>query len=175
MTEAIRQCGTCHACCVALGIAELRKHAGAVCRHLDGRDPERRCTIYERRPVACSGYRCAWLVGLFGTGDRPNESGVLVTVYKDYVVTIHALDDRAGNGLTHGNATRMVRWLIEHWPDEWPAVDIRIVWPMTKAVLRFNDGLIRHGRLLKPDGPEDLKFEVYDPPVGRYIAREKVS
>lgn len=78
MTEAIRQCGTCYACCVALGIAELRKHAGATCRHLDGRDPERRCTIYERRPVACSGYRCAWLVGLFGTGEPMHGNGFIV-------------------------------------------------------------------------------------------------
>ena len=54
MTE--RTCGECYRCCVAFGIRELKKHQDQACRHLDGRNPTARCSIYADRPKACREY-----------------------------------------------------------------------------------------------------------------------
>jgi Fe-S-cluster containining protein len=75
MTE--RTCGECYRCCVAFGIRELKKHQDQTCRHLDGRNPIARCSIYPDRPKACREYICLWLDGLFNDEDRPDKSGVI--------------------------------------------------------------------------------------------------
>jgi len=72
MTE--RTCGECYRCCVAFGIRELKKHQDQACRHLDGRNPTARCSIYADRPVACRQYTCLWRDGLFDEEDRPDKS-----------------------------------------------------------------------------------------------------
>jgi|HubBroStandDraft_6_1064221.scaffolds.fasta_scaffold104779_2 hypothetical protein len=75
MTE--RTCGECYRCCVAFGIPELNKYQDQACRHLDGRNPTARYSIYADRPVACRQYTCLWRDDLFDEEDRPNKSGVI--------------------------------------------------------------------------------------------------
>ncbi len=75
MTE--RTCGECYRCCVTFGIHELKKHQDQACRHLDGRNPTARCSIYNDRPKACREYICLWRDGLFNDDDRPDKSGVI--------------------------------------------------------------------------------------------------
>ena len=75
MTE--RTCGECYRCCVAFGISEIKKYQDQSCRHLDGRNPTARCSIYADRPVACRQYTCLLGDGLFDEEDRPDKSGVI--------------------------------------------------------------------------------------------------
>ena len=75
MTE--RTCGECYHCCVAFGIRELKKHQDQACRHLDGRNPTARVSIYAHRPKACREYICLWRDGLFDDEDRPDKSDVI--------------------------------------------------------------------------------------------------
>jgi hypothetical protein len=75
MTE--RTCGECYRCCVAFGISEIKKHQDKACRHLDGRNPTARCSIYANRPMACQTYTCLWRDGHFDEDDRPDKSGVI--------------------------------------------------------------------------------------------------
>ena len=50
------RCGECGMCCQLLAIEALEKPGGPWCAHFkDG------CSIYEDRPDACRGFRCAWL------------------------------------------------------------------------------------------------------------------
>jgi hypothetical protein len=58
-------CGECTACCDIAGVAELGKPAYARCPHMACN-----CTIYEKRPATCAGFRCIWHMGFFG--DRPD-------------------------------------------------------------------------------------------------------
>jgi hypothetical protein len=75
MTE--RTCGECYRCCVAFGIPELKKYQDQACRHLDGRNPTARCSIYDDRPTCCREYLCLWREGHFDEDDRPDKSGVI--------------------------------------------------------------------------------------------------
>jgi Fe-S-cluster containining protein len=75
MTE--RTCGECYRCCVAFGIPELRKYQDQSCRHLDGRNPKARCSIYGDRPTCCREYLCLWREGHFDEDDRPDKGGVI--------------------------------------------------------------------------------------------------
>ena len=78
-----RTCGDCYECCIWLGISELRKYAGRACKHLSGgTNPDHRCSIYDKRPLACSQYRCTWLQGYGPEGMRPRDSGLILTLYE---------------------------------------------------------------------------------------------
>jgi hypothetical protein len=73
-----RACGACDVCCVSLLIdtADLQKHAGVPCHHLDG---DRRCGIYETRYAGCRAFHCGyrqlpWLPDTM----RPDQAGVVV-------------------------------------------------------------------------------------------------
>ncbi len=57
-------CGTC---CTAFDIKEIDKKAGERCRYLSA---DNLCTIYDKRPWGCKGY-------------RPDELCVLVSTLKD--------------------------------------------------------------------------------------------
>ena len=46
----VKPCGECAACCTVLGVEALKKHPGRTCKHLDGRIPDKRCSIYDKRP-----------------------------------------------------------------------------------------------------------------------------
>jgi len=76
------RCGSCDACCTALGIDEdqLKKKEGVPCEHLCGAG----CGIYRTRPNVCRSFECNWLE-LEGTEEsyRPDNSGLLC-FYKEF-------------------------------------------------------------------------------------------
>jgi hypothetical protein len=72
-----RTCGECYRCCVAFGIPELNKYQDQTCRHLHGRNPTARGSIYGDRPACCKSYQCLWREGFFNDEDRPDKSGVI--------------------------------------------------------------------------------------------------
>ncbi|SRR6266446_1589894 len=94
MTE--RTCGECYRCCVVFGIRELKKHQDQSCRHLDGRNPTARCSIYANRPKACQAYLCLWRDGEFDEDDRPDKSGIIARVDRldsEKIQLVVTLDD----------------------------------------------------------------------------------
>lgn len=73
-----RTCGTCTACCTALGVPELKKPAYQPCAHVyEGR---KGCAVYASRPSSCSEWSCMWLRGSFDGVDRPDRLGVVMDV-----------------------------------------------------------------------------------------------
>jgi len=75
MADGARVCGPCTSCCTVLRVDELAKLGGRPCMH---QRPGRGCSVYERRPEICGGYRCAWLSGAFDDGDRPDVLGAVL-------------------------------------------------------------------------------------------------
>lgn len=75
-----RRCGECSVCCDFVSIEELAKPARVPCQHLQGID--RCCGIYESpvRPRVCHNFLCSWMRGHGGLGDRPDKTGVMVSV-----------------------------------------------------------------------------------------------
>ena len=75
-----RQCGSCTACCTAMGVPELKKPAGAKCHHLLSIvDGAAGCSIYDRRPKSCRDFECVWLQGSMSDEHQPNKTGVVFT------------------------------------------------------------------------------------------------
>jgi Fe-S-cluster containining protein len=79
VSEPIRECGSCSACCTVIGVHELEKGTYEACRHLS----KRGCGIYARRPGSCRTFECEWLRGVLevdGSIDtelRPDACGVI--------------------------------------------------------------------------------------------------
>jgi hypothetical protein len=175
-----RTCGTCFACCVALGITELKKWPSQTCRHLtpgDSPELDHRCSIYQDRPAACQIYRCGWLQGLGEEDGRPDQSGQLVSTYlrEDEVgiaATIMVTDpQRAGSALEEGSRLHgMISHLLELGITE-----LRIT--QDGRALYFRDGTIKKGRILHPGKGkyEGMLLEVEDEPLGHYELREDVK
>jgi hypothetical protein len=70
-----RTCGPCSLCCTLLRVDELAKLGGTPCVHqVTGGG----CAIHPRRPGICRGYRCLWLQGRLGPGDRPDRLGAVL-------------------------------------------------------------------------------------------------
>lgn len=69
-----RECGACNACCIALEVPEIQKPEAKRCRFAEIRG----CSVYQSRPATCRQYRCEWLRGNGGKGDRPDKVGFLV-------------------------------------------------------------------------------------------------
>lgn len=161
-----RSCGSCYACCVWLGINELKKWTGQTCKHLDGRDPAKRCSIYDKRPSACSEYKCMWLQGYGPDELQPNRSGILLTGYQSektpdsLAVTALVFDEAKAKDWTD-SVMREVVTLND-------AIELRFVNWHTKRALYFVNGYIYQCRLLPPDGFESLTFEAREPPIGKY-------
>ena len=161
-----RTCGTCAACCTVLGIAELRKHAGQACRHLDGRDPTRRCSIYARRPKACAEYVCAWRQGLFEEDFSPQRVGFVATAYEQGW-TLMVFDAKLAGGLVGGHVKTAVQRILDG-----PQHDVRIVYLETGLVVFMTDGKIYQGKMMRAKNHENLDFACDDTPVGRYEMRK---
>lgn len=79
MSDRIRECGSCTACCAVLGVPELGKGTYEVCTHVCGCG----CGIYADRPRSCRTFTCEWLRGVLevdGRVDaalRPDACGVI--------------------------------------------------------------------------------------------------
>ena len=72
-------CGTCRACCRALGVSELEKPEWQMCSYVDRAVG---CQIYDRRPQGCRDYACIWLQSQSGASPlpaklRPDRCGVV--------------------------------------------------------------------------------------------------
>ncbi len=170
----LRPCGECYACCVWLGINELKKHAGTSCSKLDGSlGATCRCSIYDSRPQACKTYSCGWRSGLGEDFMRPDKSGILIGYYRaelpdtkfPVAATIAVIDPKKAGTLAVGHLRGVIDVLITHGFD-----DIRIVHHESRTVIHFLNGVVRQGRLMKnePNNFEGLKFVTYDPPIGNY-------
>lgn len=178
-TEA-RTCGSCYACCVHLGIAELEKHPGQSCRHLSGaRGPEHRCSIYSGRPPGCARYQCAYLMGYPEIG-RPSDVGFVISIYGSEgegasLNTTIWVFDAAKSGRWQDPAKPLHRAVtaIINYPDL--AQDIRIVDAVRGVVVYLRSGDIFAGRLLPRSRRafEELKFEVSGPRIGTYRLSEQ--
>jgi len=181
-----RSCGTCFACCVVLGITALRKYPGQTCKHLDGRNASKLCTIYESRPQACSGFECGWRLGFGSDFMRPDQCGVLVSLYglgendaappsATLTITDPELAGEWGDGQSVIQV--MLRSLLDKGLD-----DVRIVRHDTGQVIHAHKGLIRQGHIIEdspfankhdPDRYEQLNFATFEPPIGRWERKEK--
>ena len=79
MSDPIRECGSCSACCTVMGVPEIEKDTYEGCEHLC----EVGCGIYAERPGSCRTFECQWLRGMLevdGTIDtdmRPDSCGVI--------------------------------------------------------------------------------------------------
>jgi hypothetical protein len=92
-----RRCGDCTACCTVLGVVELGKPAFTPCGSCRTRPPFG-CAIYATRPAECATFRCGWLEGVGTNADRPDRSGVVLSVTKSEslgmeIVQLHELRD----------------------------------------------------------------------------------
>lgn len=183
-----RTCGTCFACCVWSGVEALatedrialRTYAGQSCVHLDPSDPRRCCSVYANRPKACERFQCAWLQGLGGELDRPDQSGIMVSIYADDTIdpnlpanaTVTIIDGAKCGEID--DSSRPLRKYIDSLMAFLSLRDIRIVNYKTRTVLHLTDGFIYMGRLHKSDSPENLSFDHSHNnslPIGRFEIR----
>jgi hypothetical protein len=68
-----RKCGRCTICCIVPSVKELAKPPRTPCKFLG----ENQCSIYDTRPPTCQGFYCAWRLGYFTEGDRPDKIDAL--------------------------------------------------------------------------------------------------
>lgn len=78
-----RSCSGCDLCCTVLRVDELKKLGGERCSHLRGTPADGEiwgCGIHSSRPSICRKYRCLWLRGGLGEGDRPDQLGAVLDI-----------------------------------------------------------------------------------------------
>lgn len=156
-----RECGTCYACCVWLDITALKKKGMRPCKYLSHRKPAARCTIYARRPEACSGYLCSWMGGLFDDDMRPDQSGLLVTMYEDeqkpgyFMVTINITNGSKCGTFEEGPLSRALYWLFARMHH---ISRVNLLNRRNNSVIEFSDGNIWECHLMKGTKLESLEF-----------------
>jgi len=165
-----RQCGSCTACCVWLGIDELKKYTGAKCKHLRGPAYlDKRCGIQHSKPVACSTYQCMWKAG-WGLDDwQPKQCGILITPYQDDDATVSftvIIFDPAKAQPYLDTITNQLLVLPM-------TKEIRVIRPQTKKALLYRDGNVYNCQLMPADGYESLTFMAVDDPIGHYKFESK--
>lgn len=108
-----RRCGSCAACCTGMQIAEIGKEEGERCEHMRG--GMKRCAIYDDRPSACRGYKCAWLAGFGMKGHRPDKIGIFLngTVHPKYGFQIMQVHEVTKGAAKRGKGARYVEKLRE--------------------------------------------------------------
>lgn len=168
------ECGPCYACCVWLGIEELKKYTGQTCKRLvGGHDPSKRCTIYEDRPKACREYQCLWRAGWGPQELRPYESGILITGYPpdpgppDMVAfTVNVFDQ--------AKAQPHIMSVVGELTCLPFTYEVRLVFIQKKKATLFREGLVYDAILLPPEGFESLIFQAdISRPVGRYEVKHE--
>lgn len=163
-----RECGNCYACCVWLGIAELKKYSGQACKHLEGgADPCKRCSIYEKRPEACSGYHCMWRAGWGPDDMRPHDSGILITGYAS-----EQNPDKASMTVQVFDKTKAAKHINQLIGElvVIPIVDqVRLIFLEEKRAIMFYEGAIYRCKLLPAEGYEALRYATdLSSPMGFY-------
>lgn len=163
-----RQCGECSACCTWLGIEELRKWTGQACKHLDGRDPTKRCTIYSKRPKACVEYHCLWRAGWGPDELRPDKSGMILTSYPrnedkpGIATTVLIFDEEKAGSLPQTVAMELIMIDLS---------EVRVVNFKRKVAVLYADGSVYRCKLLPPDSCEALVFQADGRPIATYEVR----
>jgi hypothetical protein len=71
-----RECGECDACCRVMAVKSLGKPPSCRCEYQNGHG----CAVYADRPKDCQDYLCCWLTGFLDEEDRPDKSGLLLSV-----------------------------------------------------------------------------------------------
>jgi Fe-S-cluster containining protein len=162
-----RECGSCTACCIWLGVEELQKYTGQKCKHLKGPAAiHKRCGIYHRRPMACVDYSCMWREGWGQEEWQPHKSGILITPYPDpndpekATITMNIFDLVKAKDLIKTISLQliMVPFITE----------VRVINIQTKRALMYKNGNIYRCQLLPAEGFESLMFAAEDDPIGRY-------
>lgn len=80
-----RSCGTCTACCLVAEVknndATFNKPAWSKCQYACP-SVSGSCSIFNeaKRPEVCSSFKCSWLRGYGAEEDRPDSSGMMVSV-----------------------------------------------------------------------------------------------
>lgn len=71
-------CGSCTACCTALGVQALKKNIWVQCDHVC----EGGCSIYADRPPECKSYYCLYQAGMLKGGEemRPDNLGMIFEI-----------------------------------------------------------------------------------------------
>jgi len=87
-----RTCGTCNACCIVLGVEEIKKAPGELCKHLAAKG----CAIYAHRPTSCREYHCLWRAGQLDGDARPDRLGFVIDIATDKPDLIFAREVRPG-------------------------------------------------------------------------------
>lgn len=76
-----RECGDCSVCCVVGAVPAIDKPAFTKCKYMETCESGS-CSIfndYDKLPMICKFYDCAWKQGLGGPYDKPNKIGVMFT------------------------------------------------------------------------------------------------
>lgn len=82
-----RQCGECHACCIAPEVESLKKPDWERCKHLK----ESGCNIYGNHPQDCRHYYCGWMQGLGDDEHRPDRIGVMFSLLTSEIIGDHVI------------------------------------------------------------------------------------
>jgi Fe-S-cluster containining protein len=168
-----RECGSCYACCVFLGIEELKKWSGQACKHLDGMQADKRCSIYAKRPQACAVYKCVWREGFGPDNLQPNQSGMLITMYRSERIPDAAAATVAIIDEAKAKAFNVVDVVTELLMLHTTVKEVRLVNYKQKSALLFTDGMIYRCKLMPPDGYEALIFSAdIDHPVGKFEVQQ---
>ncbi|MGD8728931.1 MAG: hypothetical protein PVF90_04470 [Gemmatimonadota bacterium] len=85
MSDSLRECGPCSACCTVIAVHEIEKGAYEPCTHLCASG----CGIYGERPGSCRTFECQWLRGALevdgsiDTAMRPDACAVIFDYQPD--------------------------------------------------------------------------------------------
>ena len=158
-----RYCGRCHACCVHLDLGPRPAHTP--CAELDDAG---RCRIYGDRPKQCSGFYCAWLLGLIPEDKRPDSCGVLVQIAKNALggIGINVIECRPGALDAEAELMKKLQ--------SWPCRLIEFRWLSGKEIMWSADQTwIDHLRannpkLGVPDDAMTVTIEIMNREGGRY-------
>jgi hypothetical protein len=84
-----RSCGDCSLCCKLIRVDAFAKPPGAWCTHCAPGSGG--CRIYDRRPVECVDFYCAWMVSpSLGEHWRPNKCKMVLRVESDgKLIAVH--------------------------------------------------------------------------------------
>jgi len=79
----MRNCEECYLCCYETAVEGVgwSKPAHELCRYIS-KNNTNKCSIHSSslRPKFCCEYQCSWLYGFGETNDRPDKTGLIVSI-----------------------------------------------------------------------------------------------